>query len=146
MLAEDADEAARGFDEALALHEAARNPFERARTLLAAGERGCGDASGRLEAALATFGELGARPWAERARARLRRAGAPHAAGGVPLAQVLTPHELQVAMVVATGATDREAAAALFLSPRTVEHHLAEIFRKLSLRSRSELSALVARG
>jgi DNA-binding CsgD family transcriptional regulator len=60
------------------------------------------------------------------------------------VAEVLTPHELQVAMIVARGATNKEAAAALFVSPKTVEHHLGQIYRKLDLRSRTELSALLS--
>ena len=57
---------------------------------------------------------------------------------------MLTPHELQVAMIVAKGATNKEAAAALFVSPKTVEHHLGQIYRKLDLRSRTELTALLS--
>ena len=52
----------------------------------------------------------------------------------------LTPQELQVALIVARGATNREAGAALFLTPKTVEFHLAKIYRKLDLRSRTELA------
>jgi DNA-binding NarL/FixJ family response regulator len=59
-------------------------------------------------------------------------------------ADELTPHELQVALLVADGLTNREAAAALFLSPKTIEHHLSIIYRKLGLRSRAQLAALLA--
>jgi DNA-binding CsgD family transcriptional regulator len=58
----------------------------------------------------------------------------------------LTPHELRVAALVAQGTTNREAALALFLSPKTVEAHLRSIYRKLGIRSRSELAVLAARG
>ncbi len=57
---------------------------------------------------------------------------------------VLTPHELQVALVVAQGATNKEAAAQLFLSSKTVEHHLGAIYRKLDIRSRTDLVRLLA--
>jgi DNA-binding NarL/FixJ family response regulator len=57
----------------------------------------------------------------------------------------LTAHELQVALVVANGATNREAAAALFLSPKTIEFHLAHIYRKLGVHTRTELAGVAAR-
>ena len=56
----------------------------------------------------------------------------------------LTPQELQVALVVAKGATNREAGAALFLSPKTIETHLGRVYRKLGVRSRTELAAALA--
>ena len=55
--------------------------------------------------------------------------------------QLLTPHELQVARLVVSGASNRDLAAKLFISPRTVEAHLTAIFRKLGVRNRRELSA-----
>jgi len=61
-----------------------------------------------------------------------------------PIGSIPRPHELQVAMIVAKGATNKEAAAALFVSPKTVEHHLGQIYRKLDLRSRTELTALLS--
>ena len=83
-------------------------------------------------------------PWAERARDELRAAGAPAARpGGRPLDR-LTPQELQVARLVARGASNSDAAAALFLSPRTVEYHLHKVFRKLGLHARAELAAALA--
>jgi DNA-binding NarL/FixJ family response regulator len=57
---------------------------------------------------------------------------------------VLTPQELQVALVVARGATNKEAATALFLSPKTIESHLSSAYRKLGVRSRTELAHLIA--
>jgi DNA-binding NarL/FixJ family response regulator len=143
------DEAAGLFEQAIALHAASQTPFERARTELAIGERlrrsrARADARTPLRAALETFERLGARWWAERARSELRASGATSARGEVPVAEVLTAHELQVAMIVAKGATNKEAAAALFISPKTVEHHLGQIYRKLDLRSRTELTALLS--
>ncbi len=58
----------------------------------------------------------------------------------------LTPQELQVALLVANGATNREAAASLFLSPKTVEFHLGHVYSKLDLRSRAELARFVSLG
>ena len=58
--------------------------------------------------------------------------------------RALTPQELQVALTVAAGATNKEAAAALFLSTKTVEFHLSNAYRKLNLRSRAELVGKVA--
>ena len=119
-------------------------PFETARTQLVFGERlrrggRRVDARAQLRDALDTFERLGAEPWSERARAELettgervrRRRGAP--------TDELTPQELRVALVVARGASNREAAAALFLSPKTIEFHLRNVYRKLGIRSRTEL-------
>jgi DNA-binding NarL/FixJ family response regulator len=58
------------------------------------------------------------------------------------VAASLTPQELQVALVVARGASNQEAASALFLSQKTIEYHLSNIYRKTNLRSRAELSVL----
>jgi DNA-binding CsgD family transcriptional regulator len=131
------------FRRALELHD---TPFETARTELCYGERlrRAGrrtEARAQLHAALERFDRLGAKPWAERARTELRASGA-HVRRGAPGAtEQLTPQELQVALTVARGATNREAAAALFLSPKTIEFHLRNIYRKLGVRSRTELVA-----
>jgi DNA-binding CsgD family transcriptional regulator len=148
-LVAEGDEPAARFAAALERHAESATPFERARTELAYGEwlrraRQRGDARAPLRAALETFERLGARPWAERARSELRASGATSAREEVAVAEVLSPHELQVAMIVAGGATNKEAAQALFVSPKTVEHHLGQIYRKLDLRSRTELSALLS--
>jgi DNA-binding NarL/FixJ family response regulator len=55
---------------------------------------------------------------------------------------LLTPQELQVALVVGNGASNQDAAAALFLSQKTIEYHLSNIYRKTNLHSRAELSVL----
>ena len=138
------------FDAALALHDGLPMPFERARTLLALGERlrrakQRAEAREPLTAALDAFERLGARPWAERARAELRATGGQ--AGGrraQAAAEQLTPHELQIAVLVSQGMTNREAAAALFLSPKTIEYHLGQIYRKLDVRGRAQLARLMA--
>jgi DNA-binding NarL/FixJ family response regulator len=88
-----------------------------------------------LEASLGVFEDLGAKLWAERARAELARIGGRHAAG-----DELTPSERQVAALVAEGHTNREVAAALFLAERTIEGHLSSIYAKLGVRSRTELA------
>ena len=138
------------FEGALQHHDALPMPFERARTQLALGER-LRRAKQRAEArepltqALDEFERLGAKPWAERARAELRATGG--AAGGrraSAAADQLTPHELQIAVLVAQGMTNREAAAALFLSPKTIEYHLGQIYRKLDVRGRAQLARLMA--
>jgi DNA-binding CsgD family transcriptional regulator len=126
-----------GFELALAL--LARGRHHRARTAPGA----AADAVRDLTEARARFAHLDARPWAERA-ARL--------AGPVPpprepesLAARLTDAELRVALVVGNGATNREAAEELFLSIKTVDSHLQSIYRRLAIRSRSQLAARVAR-
>ncbi len=153
------------FETALAHHEHDGQPLERARTLLAYGERlrrdrRRADARELLVAAIATFERLGSAPWAERARIELRATGrqaapsgaAPDAAPVEPAPEALaaagldelTPHELQIARLVGHGMTNREVAAKLFLSPKTIEYHLSAIYRKLDLRSRTQLAKLLA--
>ena len=92
-----------------------------------------------LRSALDIFESLGASAWAERARQELRATGENP---GVrhPRATALTAAELRVAMAVVDGATNREAAVALFLSPKTVENHLGRIYAKLQVRSRTALA------
>jgi DNA-binding CsgD family transcriptional regulator len=137
------------FDAALALHDALPMPFERARTLLCLGERlrrarQRADAREPLKEALETFERLGARGWAERARTELRATGEQQSRRAETAAEQLTPHELQIAVLVAQGMTNREAAAALFLSPKTIEYHLGQIYRKLDVRGRAQLARLMA--
>ncbi len=144
----DADLDAR-FAEAAALHARTPDAFETARTQLAHGARlrrarRRADARGPLRAALTGFETLGAAPWADRAAAELRATGehAPRRAAG-PL-QSLTPQEQQIAGMLAGGSTTRETAAALFLSPKTVEYHLRHVYTKLAIGSRSELASCLA--
>ncbi|WP_306214417.1 helix-turn-helix transcriptional regulator [Actinoplanes sp. RD1] len=123
-------------------------PFEKARTHLAYGERlrrtkQRAQAREHLRAALEIFERLGARPWADRTRTELRATGTTVAATE-PALPGLTPQELQVALVVARGATNHEAAATLFLSQKTIEYHLSNIYRKANIKSRTELAALTA--
>jgi DNA-binding CsgD family transcriptional regulator len=134
------------FRAALGWHERVDVPYERARTQLCYGERlrrahRRVDAREQLRAALETFDALGSRSWAQRAHAELTASGE-HARRRDPFAEEqLTPQELQLALIVAEGATNKEAAARLFISPKTVEAHLGSIYRKLGLRSRTELAS-----
>jgi len=148
LLAPEAEMRA-GFEAALALHEGLPMPFERARTLLCFGERlrrarQRADAREPLKEALETFERLGARGWAERTRTELRATGEQQARRAETAAEQLTPHELQIAVLVSQGMTNREAAAALFLSPKTIEYHLGQIYRKLDVRGRAQLARLMA--
>ena len=125
-----------------------QTPFEQARTELAWGEqlRRSGrrtEARERLNRALQIFDRLGAAPWAERARGELRASGQSVLTPEQRAEDALTPQELQVAAIVAGGATNREAAAALFLSVKTIEFHLGHVYRKLGIRSRTELARVV---
>ncbi|MFZ3492503.1 LuxR C-terminal-related transcriptional regulator [Streptomyces sp. 5.8] len=135
---------------ALTRHETVHGDFERARTQLLYGKwlrrrRRPAEAKNRLRDALVTFERCGAPPWAEQTRAELRATGdapAPVPKGGLAL---LTPQQLRIARCVAEGATNREVALSLSVSPRTVDHHLRNVFAVLGVRSRTELSRLVDR-
>jgi DNA-binding CsgD family transcriptional regulator len=135
------------FEEALRHHLAAGGDHGRARTELLYGQylrrvRRRGAAREHLRAALATFEQVGAPHWAAKASAELRAAGErverPVAAGA------LTPQQRQIADLVAMGATNNEIATRLFLSRRTVEHHLGNIYRSLGIRSRVDLARYLA--
>jgi DNA-binding CsgD family transcriptional regulator len=126
-----------------------RYPLDEARTRLALGEwlrrnRRRVDAREQLRGALRVLEALGAEPWADRARSELRATGA--AANAVPSGRLeeLTPQELQIARLVADGASNRDIAARLFLSVRTVEYHLKKVYTKLGLASRHALARVVA--
>jgi DNA-binding CsgD family transcriptional regulator len=144
MLAEDHDEADEHFGEALRLHALVEDRFQHARTLLAFGERLRRggrrlEARSRLRGALELFQELEARPWTERTEQELRASGERLRRRESFEAEQLTPQELQIALQVAEGKTNKEVGAALFLSHKTVEFHLSRIYRKLDLNSRAEL-------
>ncbi|WP_371782286.1 helix-turn-helix transcriptional regulator [Streptosporangium subroseum] len=137
------------FVHAVHLHEEDTQPYEQARTQLAYGEwlrraRRRADARAQLRGALEIFDRLGSELWAERSRAELRATGdvpaAPRRADD-PLS-VLTPQERQVVRLAANGASNRDIAAQLFLSPRTVGYHLYKAFPKLGITSRAQLAAI----
>jgi DNA-binding CsgD family transcriptional regulator len=137
------------FAMALSYHDRTPTPFERARTELCFGERlrrarRRTEARSRLRSALTIFDHLGAKVWAERAQAELAASGESARQRDPSTVDDLTPQELQVALVVARGASNREAAAALFLSPKTIEFHLGHVYRKLGIKSRSQLARLFA--
>jgi DNA-binding CsgD family transcriptional regulator len=147
LLASD-DEFEAHFREALEWHVRDQRPYELARTQLCFGERlrrarRPTEARELLQSALEIFERLGAAPWAERA-ARELGSGARRRRRQASAVASLSPKELQVAMMVARGATNREAAAALFLSPKTIEAHLSRAYAKLGVRSRTELAARLA--
>jgi DNA-binding CsgD family transcriptional regulator len=147
LLASDACESERLFRAALDRHEQAARPFERARTELAFGaflRRGRHRAEARphLRAALERFQALGSRLWAQRAQSELRASGETARKRDPSTLDDLTPQELQVGMLAAEGHTNREIAGRLFLSPRTIDFHLRNVFRKLGIRSRTELARI----
>jgi DNA-binding CsgD family transcriptional regulator len=148
LLAVDPAEAERHFAEALAHHGRSPRRVDAARTHLAFGEhlrraRRRVDARTHLRAALAVFDDLGAAGWAERARTELRASGETARRRDADTdTSVLTPQELQVATLVARGLPNRDAAAQLFVSPRTIEFHLRNIFGKLGITSRAELARI----
>lgn len=132
---------------ALTLQAAEGLWYDHARTALLYGEwlrreRNPGEARTHLRQALETFDRLDARPWVARAHIELQAAGAgtPHVEPKT--AAALTAQELQVVRLAASGATNREIAAKLFLSPRTVGHHLYRAFPKLGVTNRTELARL----
>ncbi|MEU6126034.1 helix-turn-helix transcriptional regulator, partial [Streptomyces sp. NPDC047123] len=140
------------YAEALARHDRAGGDFERARTAALYGRwlrraRRTAAARALLRDALVAFERCGAAVWAARAAAELRATGAAGAAlpGGVPPGRLaeLTPQQLRIARCVAEGATNREVASRLSVSPRTVDHHLRNVFARLGVRSRLELARLV---
>jgi DNA-binding CsgD family transcriptional regulator len=138
------------FEEAFRLHEESDDLWSLARTRLAYGERlrRAGrrlDARVELKSALETFEDQGADAWAERARAELRASGETIRRRKPWEDEELTPQELQIALHVARGMTNREVGAALFLSHKTIEFHLGRVYRKLGMHSRAELISRFAR-
>ena len=139
------------YRQALAAHATTDRLLDRARTALLYGEflrreRRRVDAREPLRLALETFERIGAPHWAERARGELRATGESARKRDPSTLDRLTQQELQVVRVVSQGATNREAAAQLFISPRTVDHHLRGAFRKLGIGSRAELIRLALAG
>jgi DNA-binding CsgD family transcriptional regulator len=133
------------FLQALSHQREHGQPFERARTELAYGEflrraQRRTEARVQLRAALATFEGLNTPLWAERARAELEATGITARKRDPSTLDTLTPQELRIAKLVAGGATNRDVANQLFLSPKTVEYHLRKVFLKLGVSSRVELA------
>jgi DNA-binding CsgD family transcriptional regulator len=141
------EEADTVFERALAMHAHTRRPFDRARTELAYGEhlrrnRQRVAARDHLRSALEAFEDLRAVPWADRAAQELRASGETARKRDVSTATDLTPQEQQVAQLVQQGLTNKEVAAQLFVSPRTVDFHLRNVFAKTGVTSRVELARL----
>ncbi|HXY44897.1 MAG TPA: helix-turn-helix transcriptional regulator, partial [Acidimicrobiales bacterium] len=148
VAAEDEFEAC--FAEAFARHAETLDSFEVARTHLAYGSRLRRHrqrvrAREELREAIDIFDRLGAEPWSEIARAELAATGETVRSRDSANIAELTPQELQIALLLAERRTTREAAAALFLSPKTVEYHLRSVYRKLGVASRDELAGAMGR-
>jgi DNA-binding CsgD family transcriptional regulator len=146
LLATTGDDVEQHYEAALRGHDEAARPYDYARTALLYGEwqrrqRRRAEAQTHLSQALSTFEHLGAYAWAARARGELivlgdRPAARPH--DNDPVAR-LTPQERQVVQLAAAGLSNRDIAAQLFLSPRTVSHHLYRAYPKLGITRRTEL-------
>ena len=134
------------FRQALEHQAVSGRAFEHARGQLAYGDlrraRRRVDAREHLRAALSTFEELGAQGWAERARQELRASGETARKRDASVSATLTAQEAQVAALVASGLSNRDVAAQLFLSPRTIDFHLRNIFAKTGVSSRGQLIRL----
>jgi len=139
----DVEAAARKAQDAMSEHDRLPMPFERARTQLLLGQlhrrqRQKERSRAILREALRAFEAMGTPLWADRVRAELARAEA------APTRDLtLTPSERRVAELAASGMTNRDVAAALFISPKTVEANLARIYRKLGIKSRAEVGRVV---
>ena len=141
----DVNAAVQSARRALAEHDRLPMPFERARTQLLLGQllrRDRSEATAMLRDALAVFEQLGTQLWADRARAELTGTSSRSRANG---RDRLTPAEQRVAELVASGMTNRDVAAKLYISAKTVEATLARVYRKLGIRSRAELGRHVNR-
>ncbi|HWO69069.1 MAG TPA: LuxR family transcriptional regulator [Umezawaea sp.] len=141
-------EADEHFDEAIHLHQVSGTTMELAKTELFHATRLRRNRKPKrarelLRDAVRHFEHHEADYWTDRARNELRLAGEPTTEPKAGRAAELTPQQSQIARLVAEGATNREAAARLFLSQRTVEHHLRNIFTKLGIRSRVELTKVL---
>jgi DNA-binding CsgD family transcriptional regulator len=138
------------FEKALTLHQQTFDAFEAARTRLAYGARlrrarQRVQAREELRVALEAFEALGPSPWADAAGHELAATGETARRRDPSTLGELTPQELQIALLLGEGKTTREAAASLFLSPKTIEYHLRSIYRKLGINSREALADRVVR-
>jgi DNA-binding CsgD family transcriptional regulator len=140
----DLDPALASLERAVVAHQRLPIPFELGRTLLVKGQihrrrKQKVRAREALDQSIAVFEQLGALLWLARARAELDRVGLRH---GSP--DQLTPTEKSVALLAASGLTNREIAERVFLSPKTVESNLARVYEKLGVHSRAALGARIA--
>jgi DNA-binding CsgD family transcriptional regulator len=146
------EDATRLFERALAVPGADRHPFEEARVRLAYGEhlrrtREATAARLQLTPALQAFARLGALPWQTRAANELSATGARRPLLAGERNPILTPQEYEIAMLAASGLSNKQIGSRLYLSPRTVGAHLYRVFPKLGVTSRAALrDALSAAG
>lgn len=141
------EDAERHLTTALEHHANCSRPFEHGRTLLTYGSwlrrrRRRIDARLRLRAALQTFEQVGAAAWEARTRGELRASGATVGCPERSGTGRLTAQELHIVHIVREGATNKQIAERLYLSPRTIDYHLRKVFVKLGLSSRAELITL----
>jgi DNA-binding CsgD family transcriptional regulator len=141
----DLADAQAAVEHAMTHHQRLPMPFETARTQLLLGQiqrrrRRKQDAAASLREALDTFERLGTPLWAARARTELARLDSPRGDG-----HGLTAAEQRIARLAATGRSNKEIAAELFIAEKTVEMNLSRVYRKLDIRSRGGLSAALAR-
>ncbi|HEY5858009.1 MAG TPA: LuxR C-terminal-related transcriptional regulator [Aldersonia sp.] len=149
LVAADGRERVAAYERALSYHADNPDRFEEARTRLAFGAALRRDktrvaARPHLRAALEIFDALGARPWSEAAARELDATGERAHRPGAGYLDVLTAQEIQIARLLASGRTTKEAAATLFLSPKTVEYHLRHVYQKLGINSRTDLAAALS--
>ncbi|BCK54015.1 helix-turn-helix transcriptional regulator [Nocardia wallacei] len=150
-LTSSGDTATAEFRRALEFHARADHPLEHARTQFLYGqhlrrERRPTDARDPLRTALTTFESLGAGAWADRTHNELRAAGETRKTTTTDHVADLTPQEARIVEAVSSGLTNREIAAQLFLSPRTIDYHLRKVFAKMGVSSRAELTKVVLHG
>jgi DNA-binding CsgD family transcriptional regulator len=148
LITADAAERNALFESALELHQGSLDLYEEARTRLAYGgslrrDKSRVAARPHLRLALEQFERLEAQPWADLSADELAATGERAHRGGESRLAILTAQEMRVAALLADGATTKEAAAVLFLSPKTVEYHLRHAYQKLGISSRRELTELL---
>jgi DNA-binding CsgD family transcriptional regulator len=146
LVSDDGDDASALFEEAVGLTHDGR-PFDRARIQLLYGEHlrrehRRTDARVQLRGALEAFERMRAARWAERAALELRATGETARKRDPSTLAQLTPQEVQISRLVAEGFSNKEIAAQLFLSPRTIDYHLRKVFAKLGITSRTQLARI----
>jgi len=147
----DGHDAERLYLQAIDQLSGCRGPAHRARACLLFGEwlrreNRVSDARRQLQIAWELFTEIGAGAFAERARRELAATGASASRSAAERPSQLTPQEETVARLAATGATNTEIAAELFISPSTVDYHLRKVFRKFGIASRRQLRRMQLEG
>ena len=150
ITAAESSAAVEAFEDALAAHVDAEDPFESARTRFLFGARLRREgqrtaAREQLRIAHEAFTQMDLTLWARQAADELAATGATARRREPDSEEPLTSQETRVALLVARGLSIREVAAALFLSPMTVERHLSSVFRKRGFRSRTQLAGTYAR-